>query len=62
MLEIVPSSMRFYYGKFEYDLSDFVYEGEVDEFNKPHGFGVAKKKNFKIRGFWLRGLMHGLCK
>ena len=61
MLEIVPSSV-FYYVKFEDDLCDFEYEGEVDEFNKPHGFGVAKNEFCKISGFWLRGLMHGLSK
>ena len=62
MLEIDPSTLQFPYGIFDDDAYDSEYEGEVDEFNKPHGFGVAKKKNFKIRGFWLRGLMHGLCK
>ena len=41
----------------------YKYEGEVDESNEPHGFGVATTMfGEQFSGFWLRGLKHGICK
>ena len=39
------------------------YDGEVDEDNKPCGYGIATNEHgSKYDGFWQDGLQHGVCK
>ena len=42
-------------------LQEFCYDGEVDENNKPFGYGIAINGDEILSGTWVDGERHGIC-
>ena len=56
--------LNLYAGKAQITLYNgtFNYEGELDEDDKPCGYGCTMKYGIKFNGTWFDGKEHGVCK